>query len=1302
MKLTNTAIKYRTTMLVLTVLLVVGGLISYVTIPKESNPSIEFPMIVVTAIYPGASPSDVEATITQILEQEISTVNGIDEMESTSSVGVSTIVIEFTPDVSTDKAYQEVNNAVDRAQPELPASVEDPFVSEISFEDFPVMTVNLAADYSLARLKEVAENLKDEVGSVPNVLEANLVGGLTREVQINVDLSALKAYDVTFGDIIGAIQTENVNIPGGNIDVDRRNYLVRVSGEFDNPAEQIKHLVIKTTDDGQNVYVRDVANVVFGFKERQTFARLQVLKRENDAGELVLVSGPEDDMLPVISLGVSKASGANILTTIDEVKLGIEEFDFPTGTQVTITGDQSVWVEQMVSDLENNIISGLIFVIAILLFFLGVRNATLVGIAIPLSMFLSFIAFQMLGQTLNFIILFSFIIALGMLVDNAIVIVENIYRFYENGYSRFEAARLGTAEVAGPVIASTATTVLAFSPMLFWPGIIGEFMGYMPLTLIITLTASLVVALLLNPVITGTFIKMEDEEGGSSWRDWPKAARYLGAGVILLLALVLGIANWQTLVVILVGAPSLYLLYTRLLHPVVQRFMKEGLPRIVAKYRKFLQRMLERDYTPKRALARNTAALGALAAGFILLVLGGAVTAAAGMTAAMVLLVPGGILFGLGALGMLVHTFESVYLGGRASVKYGSMLLGVIAVILLVSVLNGAISVSQFVALLVAPVIIVLVGLAGMLFNRRRHLILTDNRARLLTGSIGGLFIIIFMFMAAPTGQGFFPNTDPQQVQIALSTPLGTTPEATNAVAQEATDRIHRFLEENPASRANVKNILVNVGAGDGFGGGRGSEEATITLMMVDWEDREEPTPLTLSKLRANLQGIPGVELDFTQSTMGPPTGPPINIEISGPEFEQIVEIANTLDRTLSAAARSGEIAGLVDVADNLNRGRPEVLVDVNRERAAQFGLSSVEIAQTVRTAIQGAEADKYRSGDDEYDITVRLQESDRQSLASLQNLVVTNNDGVAIPLVTIANLEEGVGFGSVTRIDEQRVVTVSGDAAPGYNGPEVLMDVQAYLGDYRENLAPGYTMEYTGGNEEQEESFGFLTIALLIGVMLIFLVMIAQFNSVAAPFIIIVAVGLSMVGVYLGLILTRTPFNLFTFIGVIGLAGIVVNNNIVLIDYIMQLRVRGFEKLEAVIEGGATRLRPVILTAATTVLGLMPLTLGINIDFMGLLTDLDPNFGFGSANTQFWGPMGITIISGLLFATFLTLVIVPALYSAFDSISMRLAEAMGKDPGEAGIVSDTVATNDAMAASPGGSNGASRDKEDVRFGRHA
>ena len=1275
MTITDLAINNRTAIVVLTVALTIGGLVAYVALPKESQPQIEFATIVVTTIYPGASPDDIEAIITQEVEREVATLDGLDELRSTSTEGVSTVIAEFFPDKDIDEAGREVREAVDRAKVEFPGDVEEPIVSDIDFADFPVLTVNLQTEGSLTALRETAEDLQDDIEAVPGVNGVDLLGGLEREVQVDVDLAALQGYGIGITDVVAAIQTENTNIPGGSVDVGPENYLVRIDGEFRDPSE-ILDLVVSAPG-GVPIYVRDVADVRFGYKDRASYARLEVLQREDEGGDPVPVEAAEN--LQVIRLNVKKATGENIIEVVGNVEEAIGAYDFPTGTTVVLTGDQSEDVETLVKDLENNIIAGILFVIAVLLFFLGVRNAALVGLAIPLSMFLSFVVFAVMGQTLNFIILFSLIIALGMLVDNAVVIIENIYRFREEGYGPWEAARRGTGEVGLAVAASTATTVAAFAPMLLWPGIIGKFMGYMPLTLIVTLTSSLFVALIINPVVAGYFIRTDEELREAKARPSSPRLRRAGLALVAFTALVVGIANWKTLVFLVVAVPALWALYRYALEPAHQRFSGRTVPRMIEAYRGFLRWMLQRDYSVRRGLLRNTFALIAFTGGFVLLVAGAALNAAAA-PAGWLLMAPGGLALVVGVLAIVVHSLETAFLGGRTSVKVGLWFGGVVAVLIALLGLAGRIDFSSLegvevtVGMLLLPGLIAGAGALGLAFSGRErkqtsfgspYLVLTDNRARLLTATLGTLVGVIGLFFIAPTGLEFFPTTDPNFIQVTAEAPVGTTIERSDEVADEVFGRIQGLIDEDPAALANTKNVATSVGVGGDaqFGGGAASaERSSVTLNMVDYDERAEPSSETLRGIRERLAGLPGVDLQVAQDEGGPPTGAAVNIEVSGDEFGEIQAIADRLKTRLQDAVDAGRIDGLVDVRDNLNSGRPEYRVEIDRERAAAFGLSTQQVALAVRGAVNGVEASQWRDGKDEYDITVRLREEDRQSLRELESLTVLN-EGQQIPVVSVARIVPASGLGSVTRLDQERVVTVLGDAAPGANANAVLEQVRAELAPVIEEIPAGYTVAYTGANEEQNESFSFLTTALALGLGLITVILIAQFNSVKNPLIIMVAVGLSLIGVLLGLILTRTPFGLFTFIGLISLAGIVVNNAIVLVDYIEQLRGRGEDKQDAVVDGGATRLRPVLLTAFTTVIGLIPLTFGINIDFVGLMVDLDPAFSIGSSNTQFWGPMGTAIISGLTFATFLTLVIVPVMYSAFDSLAVRVAEARGAAP---------------------------------------
>lgn len=1282
MNISNISVSFRTAIMVLVLLLTVGGVVSYTTLPKEANPEIEIPMVLVTTIYPGASPSDVESLITQPIEQELQGISGIDEIRSTSAEGASIIIIEFVAGTNTTDAYQRARDRVDQARPELPDDAEDPTVSEIDLEDFPIMTVNLAAPYSITRLQRVADRLQDELEAVPGVLEVERVGGVEREVQVNVDLHALQTYNLSFDSIAGAIQREHANIPGGSIDVDRLNYLVRIDGEIRDP-EELNHFVI-SAEEGVPVYLQDVAEIDFGFEDRASYARMRVVQMEEDDGE-GLVPNEDEESLQVISLNVKQRTGSNTLETAGAVQSILDEHPFPNGTDIIITGDRSEDVETLVSDLENNIISGLIFVVLILLFFLGVRNASLVAVAIPLSMFLTFIILQAMGVSLNFIVLFTLIVALGILVDNAIVIIENIYRYREEGRGRLEAARMGAAEFTGAITVATLTMVLTFSPLLFWPGIVGEFMGYLPLTLIIALASSLFVAVFVGPALMAIFGRTPDEPKRPLSRPaWYAMLAALGFGVLLL-----AFTNWITLLVVAVAVPLLVGLYRVAFKPLATRFIERWLPAMVAGHRRLLAWIMQRDYDVRRPYLRNTLVLGAFTTGILLLTAGGVVAMLANSVAGSILLVPGGLLAALGMLGLLFHTFEALYLGGRRTVRAG-LVFGLVMLVLIGLIWVGppTMTLEAALVIMVLPALVIAAGLLGWLFGRRSRLVLTDNRALVINATLGSFFIILGLFSLAPTGVAFFPETDPNQVLINMEAPLGTNIDASNQIAQVGEERMDGLISREDAVRLNIKNVLTNVGVPGGgpFGGGLPqAEQSRMVINLVDYADRREASSETMRRVRETFEDIyPGVALDIEQDAMGPPTGMPVNIEISGPDFNQIAVITREVREMLEQATASGEIEGLVDLRDNLELGRPELRVEVDRERAARYGLSTSQVAQTVRSAVSGLEVATYRDGEDEYDITARLAPEYRASLESLENLTITNPMGERVPLVSVADFVEDEGVGAVTRLNQRRLSTITGRNAPDYSSQEVLVQVQDYLSEYREELPQGYTMSFTGEQEDQDEAFGFLLFALFAGIMLIFLVTVAKFNALSAPLLVLLAVGLSQIGVAFTLLLTRTPFSLMVFVGIISLFGILVNNNIVLLDYINQLRRQGLSRADSIVEGASKRLRPVLLTALTTILALLPLTLGLNVDFRGLLLNLEPAFQFGSQNTQFWGPMGFTIIGGLIFSLFITLVLIPAIFSAFESLTDRLGllfagEAVDGEP----YAGDGAATRPSEAGRP-------------------
>ncbi len=1036
MDITRFSLLHKPVIFMAIILLTIMGLMSYNSLPRESSPSITIPLIIVTTPYIGVAPGDMETLVTLPLEKKLKEITDVKVIRSTSAEGISSIQVEFNPETDIDEALQKVREKVDLAKAELPADAEDPVINEINFSDFPIMLVNISGNYGLVKLKDVAEELEDRFETIPGVLDVNITGGLEREVKVNVDLAKLKYYNISFKDITDAIHNENQTIPGGSLEVGKLKYLIRIPGEFEEP-DIIKDLVVKVMD-GTPIFIRDIAEVVYGFKDRESYARQ---------------NGRE-----CITLSVQKRSGENLIRIAQTVKAEIAAAlpQLPAGTHIDILADQSKEIHRMVNELENNIIAGLLLVVIVLFFFLGGRNAAFVAISIPLSMLISFLVIDILGYTLNMVILFSLILALGMLVDNAIVIIENIYRHREEGYSPMQAAFLGTKEVSGAVTASTVTTLCAFSPMLFWPGIMGEFMSYLPATLIITLTSCLFVALVFNPVIAAQFMVISKKEKTSS--------------------------------------------FEHLMNKVVDIYEK--------------------------------------ALRFVL-----------------------------------------------------------------------------------------------------------NWRGRTLGISFANLVLFIILYGFVGKGCEFMPAVDPAQLYIDVTAPTGTNLDESNVILKSIEKDLPQFLGD-------VKSFTTNVGYAQAMNLGEGSSGGTphksrVTLEFIDQEDREQSSKKTKDQIRDAIKGQAGARIEVNEPEMGPPTGPPVNIEIAGDDFTVLGNLAEKIQRIIR------KIDGIVDLRDDYDKGRPELRIVIDREKASLYGLNTQKIAGMVRTAINGSEASTFRVNEEEYDITVRLNEKWRDQITDIDQLVAFE-EGTQIPLTSIAKIEFSTGLANILHKDRKRVVTVSANTE-GRLPNEILAEVQDSLAIFP--LPPGYNISYTGENEEQEKTMAFLSKAFFIAIFLIFIVLVYQFNSVATPFIIMFSVILSLIGVLIGLMITRTPFGIMmTGIGVISLAGVVVNNAIVLLDYTIKLRERGYAKLEAIVKAGRTRFRPVILTAVTTILGLIPLTTGLNVDFFNF------SFSYGGQNQQWWGPMGIAVIFGLAFATFLTLIVVPVAYSLFDDSTRWFHKITGRE----------------------------------------
>lgn len=1118
--LTNLSLKNKTSVFILTILLTLFGLFSYTNMPKALFPDIVMPTIMVQTVYPGNSPADIENLITRPIEKQIKSVKGIKNLNSTSVQDNSSIIVEFNTDVEVSTALQDVKDAVDKAKSDLPNDLDiDPMIMDIDFSEFPILNINLSGDYSLDDLKVYAEELQDQIESLSEISKVEITGLLDREITIKADLHSMEANKISFQDIEDAIGFENVSIASGDILLGKSRRSVRTDAEF-RDSQEIENIIVKS-EKGNIVYLRDIAEVDNGYEERESYARL--------------------DKQPVVSLNVIKKSGENLLVATDKINAILNQARqtkfLPDGLKISITNDQSEQTKMQLSNLENSIIFGVILVILVLLFFLGLRNSLFVGLAIPLSMFISFVVLGMMGTTMNMVVLFALILALGMLVDNAIVVIENIHRLYnEEGLTKIEAAKKGVGEIATAIISSTATTLAAFFPLLFWDDMMGEFMGYIPMTLIIVLGSSLLVALVINPVFASTFIKAETRTKVNK----TKLAKT--AIVFIILAAINYLSSNIFLGSLLVVFAILTLANTLLLTPMSYWFQDKVLVKLEALYAKSLTWALS-GFKP------------------ILLV-------------------------------------------------FGTVLL--------------------------------------------------------LIFSIG-----FFAFMSPKVE--FFPVNEPKYINVFVELPQGSDVKVTDSIAQVVENELFNIL--TPVKDA-VSSVMTNVGAGttdpNEMGGSTGvtPNKARITINFKEYEFRNGVrTGEVMKNISSSLTPIPGVEISIDKNREGPPMGKPINIEIRGEGFKELLSLTDQVKATIE----KNNIDGIEGLKVDLELNKPELLISIDRDQARRLGVSTSQIASTVRTALFGKEVSKFKEGEDEHPIILRLADEYRYSVPALMNQKITFRSQSSgqikqIPISAAANYTYNSTYGSVSRKDMKRQVTLYSNVIEGYNETLINTQLKEILADIE--FPPGYEIQFTGKQQEQESTQEFLSRALMIAIALIALILVSQFNSAIKPFIIIVTVVFSTIGVFFGLAIFKMDFVIImTGIGIVSLAGIVVNNAIVLIDYIDLLKSRkkkelGLEEnsilpkevaISCIKEGGQKRLRPVLLTAITTVLGLLPLATGMNINFYTLLTEFDAQLFFGGDNALFWGPMAWTVIFGLTFATFLTLILVPVMYLIADKLKNKI-----------------------------------------------
>lgn len=1108
-KPTSWAIDNKVSIYVATVLICLAGIVTYNALPKENFPEVVFPQIYVATPYPGAAPTDIENLITKHIEKQVKSISGVKKISSNSIQNFSNVIIEFETDVDVDEAKREVSDAVDRAKPDLPTNLpDDPIVQEIDISEVPIMFVNLSGDYDLKTIKRYAEMMQDRFEGLQEIRRVDIVGALDREIQINVDIYKAALAGVDLNDIAQAIGGENVLIPGGQLSVDGMKRSLSVNGEYTD-AREIANTVVGSIQGGK-VYLKDIAEVVDSHKEQESFARL--------------------DKKNVITLNIIKRSGENLIDAADGIRAIIGEYEdgvLPDGLKVTVTADQSENTRVTLHDLINTIIIGFTLVTIILMFFMGVTNAIFVGLSVPISSFIAFLVFPSLGFSLNMMTLFSFLLALGIVVDDAIVVIENTHRVFDNGKVPIRrAAKIAAGEVFLPVLSGTLVVLAPFIPLAFWPGVIGKFMMYLPITLIVALLASLLVAYIINPVFAADFMKPHDEEehkDGSRFTKGFKVTSVVFGGIALVSYMIaFGLGNFVVFIYLL------YVLHHFLLKDVIKTFQESTWPKVQRGYKNILTWCLTR-YRP--------------------------------------------IWIGVGVIGLFI--FAIVFTGIRQP-----------------------------------PVV-------------------------------------------------FFPNGDPNFIYTFIRMPIGTDQRVTDSITRIVEDRVINAIgKDNPVVESVISNVAI--GASDNpFDAGTQATPhlGKVSVAFVKFSERQgQSTREFMDEIRDAVKGIKGAEITVNSEANGPPTGKPINIEVAADDFEQLVKTANALHRFLVQQ----QIPGVEELKSDFQSDKPEIVINIDREKANREGISTGQIGQALNTAVYGYEISRFRDANDDYPIQLRIREDQRNDINTLINMPITYRDmgmgGVVrqVPLSAVATVEYSNSYAGIKRIDLKRVITLSSNVLASHNENAVVADIKERLKSF--DVPDGVTVDMTGAQEEQAETGQFLLIAFGLAFALMFMILVIQFNSISKPVIILLEIVFSLIGVLIGFSLFKMEISIvMTGVGIMALAGLVVRNGILLVEFTELLRSQGVGLYEAIIEAAKTRMTPVMLTTLAASMGLVPLAVGLNIDFVALFSEFDPHLYFGGDNVAFWGPLSWTMIFGLIFGTFLTLILVPAMYLLVAKLKERL-----------------------------------------------
>ena len=1112
--LSSWAIDNRTAVYLLTIIITLVGFSTYLALPKEQFPEIKLPQIIVQTYYPGTSPENMENLVSKQIEKQLKNLTGIKKVTSNSFQDYSVVIAEFQTTVSVEKAKQDVKDGVDKAKQDLPQNLpNEPEVKDIDLSEQPILYVNIAGNYDLNRLKKYADKVKDNIEELSEVKRVDLVGALDREIQINADAYRMQGAGVTFDDIANAVKAENVSTTAGEVSLNNQKRILSIRDEF-KTADQIGNLIIKNGS-GSSVYLRDIADVKDDFEEQKSYAHM------NGA--------------PVITLNIIKAKGANLIESSDKIQALITKMkkdDLPKDLSISITGDQSDKTRTTLTDLLNTIIIGFILVTLILMFFMGVTNALFVAMSVPLSCALAFLVMPTIGFSLNMIVLFSFLLALGIVVDDAIVVIENTHRIFDNGKVPIkDAARSATAEIFLPVLSGTATTLMPFVPLAFWPGIVGSFMFFLPITLIITLIASLVVAYIINPVFAVDFMKPHDphDTGKRRWKKKDKImlVSFLSLAAICYLTRSWGAANF------LMFLYGFILLEKFVLEKVIHSFQNKAWPRFQRWYTKWLHRSLD-------------------------------------------------------------HPWKT---------------LGIAAAIFIFSI------------------------------------VLIANR---------------------PPKVDFFPSGDPNFAYVYVNMPTGTDQAYTNEVTQRLEAKVYKALDmDSTHKNPNVESIISNVtvGATDPAAGEIGDfpNKGRIQVAFVEFSKRtgKVTTSDYLERIRAAVKGVPGAVVTVDKESSGPPQAKPVVVELTGDDLDTLVATSDRLQRYLEAK----QIPGVEELRSDFQADKPEIVFDLDRERMNNEGISTFAVADALRTAVFGKEISRFRDAKDDYPINLRFAKSQRSDIDAVRNMPIVFHSGATIrqvPVSSFANVRYGVTYGGIKRKNQKRIISLSSNVTGNANANEVVAAVQRELDGFRK--PSGISIKMGGAQEDQKETSDFLGHAGEAAIALIFLILILQFNSISRTFIIMSEILFSVFGVILGLGIFHTNFSIvMSGIGIVALMGVVVRNGILLVEFMDLMLKDGMPPYEAIVEAGRTRMTPVLLTATAAILGLVPLAIGLNIDFGSLFSHLNPHIFFGGDSAAFWSPLAWTMIYGLSFATFLTLIIVPVMCLLAFRLKANLKARFGK-----------------------------------------